>query len=71
MFVNPCSPRGFTQDRIPGGVLNTFFEAARWAPSAFNSQGAFSMPCAGSQNSKRFFLLWSSSTKVGRDTRRP
>lgn len=38
LFVDRWSPRGFTQDQIPEGVLNTFFEAARWAPSAFNSQ---------------------------------
>lgn len=38
MFVDRWSPRGFARDQIPEGVLNTFFEAARWAPSAFNSQ---------------------------------
>lgn len=38
LFVERWSPRGFTQDRLPEGVLNTLFEAARWAPSAFNSQ---------------------------------
>ncbi|WP_426411833.1 nitroreductase family protein [Bradyrhizobium ganzhouense] len=38
IFVNRWSPRGFTEDQIPEAVLNTFFEAARWAPSAFNSQ---------------------------------
>lgn len=38
IFVGRWSPRGFTQDQIPEGVMNTFFEAARWAPSAFNSQ---------------------------------
>lgn len=38
IFVDRWSPRGFNQDQITEGVLNTFFEAARWAPSAFNSQ---------------------------------
>lgn len=38
IFVDRWSPRGFTQEQIPERVLNTFFEAARWAPSAFNSQ---------------------------------
>lgn len=38
IFVDRWSPRGFTQDQIPEGVLNILFEAARWAPSAFNSQ---------------------------------
>lgn len=38
IFVDRWSPRGFTQHHISEGVLNTFFEAARWAPSALNSQ---------------------------------
>ena len=38
IFVDRWSPRGFAEEQIQEGVLNTFFEAARWAPSAFNSQ---------------------------------
>lgn len=38
IFVDRWSPRGFAHDQISEGVLNTLFEAARWAPSAFNSQ---------------------------------
>lgn len=38
IFANRWSPRGFSRDQIPERVLNTFFEAARWAPSALNSQ---------------------------------
>lgn len=38
IFADRWSPRGFTQEHVPERVLNTFFEAARWAPSAFNSQ---------------------------------
>lgn len=38
IFVDRWSPRGFSQDQIAEGVMNTFFEPARWAPSAFNSQ---------------------------------
>lgn len=38
ILVDCCSPRGFTQDDKPEGILNTFFEAVRWAPSAFNSR---------------------------------
>ncbi|UFW51340.1 MULTISPECIES: nitroreductase family protein [Bradyrhizobium] len=38
IFVNRWSPRGFNPDQISEEVLNTFFEAARWAPSGFNSQ---------------------------------
>lgn len=36
LFVERWSPRGFTQDQITEPVLNTFFEAMWWAPSAFN-----------------------------------
>ncbi|MGY3604855.1 MULTISPECIES: nitroreductase family protein [unclassified Bradyrhizobium] len=38
IFVDRWSPRGFAQDEISEAELYTFFEAARWAPSAYNSQ---------------------------------
>ena len=38
IFVDRWSPRSFAADEIPISVLRTFFEAARWAPSAYNSQ---------------------------------
>ena len=38
IFVDRWSPRGFAEDSIPDSVLLTFFEAARWAPSSYNSQ---------------------------------
>ena len=38
IFVDRWSPRGFTDDEISTSVLLTFFEAARWAPSSFNSR---------------------------------
>lgn len=38
IFVDRWSPRGFTQDQITEEVLNTCFEAAQRALSAFNSQ---------------------------------
>jgi nitroreductase len=37
-FLDRWSPRAFTQDRIPEATLLTFLEAARWAPSSYNSQ---------------------------------
>ncbi|MEW6339567.1 MAG: nitroreductase family protein [Paraburkholderia sp.] len=37
-FLNRWSPRAFTQEVIPEATLLTFFEAARWAPSSYNSQ---------------------------------
>ncbi|MDD3329372.1 MAG: nitroreductase family protein [Zoogloea sp.] len=38
IFTARWSPRAFTGEAIDVARLNTFFEAARWAPSAFNSQ---------------------------------
>lgn len=38
MFVQRWSPRAFTDEEIPEATLLSFFEAARWAPSAMNAQ---------------------------------
>jgi nitroreductase len=38
IFIDRWSPRGFSQDQLSEIELRTFFEAARWAPSAYNSQ---------------------------------
>jgi nitroreductase len=38
LFVERWSPRAFTGEAIPHDVLMTIFEAARWAPSSYNSQ---------------------------------
>jgi nitroreductase len=38
MFLERWSPRAFTGEPIPDEVLMSLFEAARWAPSAFNVQ---------------------------------
>jgi len=38
LFLNRWSPRAFTGEAIDDATLFSFFEAARWAPSAFNSQ---------------------------------
>ena len=37
-FIARWSPRAFTGEAIPDDVLMTLFEAAHWAPSAFNGQ---------------------------------
>ncbi|TDV17239.1 nitroreductase family protein [Paraburkholderia caballeronis] len=37
-FLDRWSPRAFTADALPEATLLTFFEAARWAPSSYNSQ---------------------------------
>jgi nitroreductase len=38
LLLERWSPRAFTGDSIPHDVLMTIFEAARWAPSSYNSQ---------------------------------
>ena len=38
LFLQRWSPRAFTGEAIPEAELATLFEAARWAPSAYNSQ---------------------------------
>jgi nitroreductase len=38
MFLGRWSPRAFSDEAIPDGVLMSVFEAAHWAPSAFNLQ---------------------------------
>lgn len=38
LFVDRWSPRSFTGEPAPDGVLLSAFEAARWAPSASNAQ---------------------------------
>jgi nitroreductase len=38
LFLERWSPRAFDGSEVPDADLMTIFEAARWAPSAFNSQ---------------------------------
>lgn len=38
LFVQRWSPRAFTGEELPEETLLSFFEAARWAPSAMNAQ---------------------------------
>lgn len=38
MFLERWSPRAFTGERIAEAELMTILEAARWAPSSYNSQ---------------------------------
>ncbi|MDR3461313.1 MAG: nitroreductase family protein, partial [Beijerinckiaceae bacterium] len=38
IFLERWSPRAFTGESIPEAELLTIFEAARWAPSSYNSQ---------------------------------
>jgi nitroreductase len=38
IFLDRWSPRAYTGEAIPDAELATIFEAARWAPSSYNSQ---------------------------------
>ena len=38
IFVERWSPRAFTGEAVPEAELMRMFEAARWSPSAYNSQ---------------------------------
>ena len=38
IFLERWSPRAFTGEEISEATLRTMFEAARWAPSSYNSQ---------------------------------
>lgn len=38
LFTERWSPRAFTGEPLPQATLDSFFEAARWAPSGFNAQ---------------------------------
>jgi nitroreductase len=38
LYLERWSPRAFTGESIPDADLFTLFEAARWAPSSYNSQ---------------------------------
>ena len=58
LFVDRWSPRAFDGSEIPDADLRTIFEAARWAPSAFNSQPwRFLYSKRGDANWERFLSL--------------
>ena len=38
LFINRWSPRAFSDKPVPPEILESLFEAARWAPSCFNEQ---------------------------------
>ena len=58
LFLRRWSPRAFDASEIPEHDLLTLFEAARWAPSAFNSQPwRFLYSRRGDDNWERFLGL--------------
>lgn len=58
LFLERWSPRAFDGSELPDADLATIFEAARWAPSAFNSQPwHFLYTKRGDANWERFLAL--------------
>jgi nitroreductase len=58
LFLERWSPRAFDGSDMPDEDLLTIFEAARWAPSAFNSQPwHFLYARRGDANWERFLFL--------------
>lgn len=58
LFLERWSPRAFDGGEMPEEDLLTLFEAARWAPSAFNSQPwRFLYSLRGDENWARFQSL--------------
>lgn len=65
VFVNRWSPRSFLQKPVPDEILMRLFEAARWAPSAFNHQPWRFIVLRSQEEKERFYpcispnnLLW-------------
>ncbi|AWN41140.1 nitroreductase family protein [Methylobacterium durans] len=58
LFVERRSPRAFTGEAVPEAELMRMFEAARWAPSSYNSQPwRFIYALRGDANWDRLFDL--------------
>jgi nitroreductase len=58
LFLDRWSPRAFDGSEMPDADLMAMFEAARWAPSAFNSQPwRFLYAKRGDANWQRFLSL--------------
>lgn len=72
LFLERWSPRAFDGSAVPAEDLATIFEAARWAPSAFNSQPwRFLYARRGDADWERFLALlipwnraWAQSASV-------
>jgi nitroreductase len=46
LLARRWSPRSFADEAVPGKILVSLFEAARWAPSSFNEQPWFFLVAA-------------------------
>ena len=65
IFLNRWSPRAMSGESLSDNEMMPLFEAARWAPSAFNAQQRrFLYAKRDTQNWNVFFDLLSASNKV-------
>jgi nitroreductase len=63
-FIDRWSPRAFSPAPVPRDVLNTLFEAARWAPSCFNEQPWLFLVATEKDDLVRFGDLLSTGNQV-------
>jgi nitroreductase len=65
LFLDRWSPRAMSGEEIPEFELMSLFEAARWAPSAYNNQPwRFLYGCRGSDQWPLFFDLLVEANRV-------
>lgn len=71
VFLDRWSPRSFLEKGVPEEVLNSLFEAARWAPSANNVQSWSYIVAKTPQEKEAFYsfigegnLLWCKKAPV-------
>lgn len=65
LFLDRWSPRAMAGEEIPDSELMLLFEAARWAPSAYNNQPwRFLYGCRGSDQWPLFFDLLVEANQV-------
>lgn len=64
IFVNRWSPRSFRKIDIPQDILDSIFDAARWAPSCFNDQPWLIVTSSGAEDFDRFLKLLNEANQV-------
>lgn len=63
IFTERWSPRSFLNKEVPNDILNSIFEAARWAPSAANVQ-PWRFVIARSEEDRQRFISFIAPTNV-------
>ncbi len=72
LFTERWSPRAFTGEAVPESELLRMFEAARWAPSSYNSQPwRFVYALRGTPTGSPSSTSWCRATASGRKPAAP